>query len=700
MNPSDPLKIFWGEQLPVYLQTEAGECGLACLAMVASYHGLHTDTTSLRRHFSVSRRGITLKSLLEFSKALEMTARPLRVEIDGISGVQLPCILHWRMNHYVVLHSMSRSHAIIHDPAVGRRVVSMREFGKNFTGILVELSPTAQFRPSPPQPRIRFASLLGRTIGLKKAIFQIFLLAGVLECFAVVSPLYLQWVIDSVIVPRNADILFVLALGFLVLALVQTVVGAFRGWVVSVMSARIGFQWMGNVFTHLLRLPIDFFEKRHVGDIMSRFGSINVLQRTLTTEFVQVIVDGLLVVGTFAMMLVYSPILSAISLSSAALYLIVRMFFFRLVRGATDEQISFGAKRESHLIETLFAVRAIRLFQREEPRRLAWQNLLAEQVNAELRLNRYAIAQRAIYQFLSGVDRILAVWLGALAVISESLTIGMLLAFFAYKDQFSARLVAVIDRAFDFRMLRLHGERLADILLTPPEDTGIRNESICVVPSLKLCDVHFRYSDTDPPILKGINVEIKAGECVAITGPSGCGKTTLAKVMVGMLTPTSGEILVGGMSLRQLGLANFRDMLGVVLQDDMLLSGSVSDNICLFDPDPDQGLIEASAALAAVHDEILGLPMGYDTLIGDIGTGLSGGQQQRILLARALYKKPQILILDEATSHLDIQNEHLVNKSIRSLNLTRIIIAHRPETIAMADRVIDINFGEIVSVPK
>lgn len=296
------------------------------------------------------------------------------------------------------------------------------------------------------------------------------------------------------------------------------------------------------------------------------------------------------------------------------------------------------------------------------------------------------------------MERIIIIWIAALAVLRNELSVGMLFAFISYKDQFSQRMAGLIDKVLELRMLRLHGDRFADIVFSRPEDSAkeSQNDTLSLPLSLEIANLSFRYADSEPFVIQGLNLSIPAGQCIAITGASGCGKTTLVKVLLGLLRPSEGEMVIGGKKLAQLGLTNYRSLIGAVMQDDCLFAGSIADNICFFDQAPDFSWIQQCASLAAVHNEILAMPMGYNTLVGDIGSGLSGGQHQRLLLARALYRKPRILILDEATSNLDIWNEQAVNTSIKKLQLTRIVVAHRPETIAMADRVVLLHQGRIV----
>jgi ATP-binding cassette subfamily B protein RaxB len=325
-------------------------------------------------------------------------------------------------------------------------------------------------------------------------------------------------------------------------------------------------------------------------------------------------------------------------------------------------------------------------------------NTLADQFNADLRISRLSISYRTANTFLFNTERVIVIWLAALAVLDARFSVGMMFAFISYKDQFSQRIASLIDKLFEMRMLRLHAERVADIVLTEAEqehrDAEIDLER--VAPSIELRNLAFRYADSEPDVLKDLNLSISAGEWIAITGPSGCGKTTLVKLLLGLLEPTAGEILIDGVRPNRIGLRNYRRLFGTVMQDDQLFSGSVADNIAFFDPVPDQEHLEACAKLAAIHMEIVAMPMGYSSMVGDLGSVFSGGQKQRILLARALYKNPKILVLDEATSHLDIGNEQLVNAAIKQIAMTRIVVAHRPETIASAQRVVVLEQGKVV----
>jgi ATP-binding cassette, subfamily B, bacterial CvaB/MchF/RaxB len=688
---------FGGARAPVILQQEAAECGLACLAMVAAAHGLDIDLPTLRQRFAISLKGATLADLAATSRALHLQPRAVRAEPEQLDMLPLPAILHWDFNHFVVLVRVNAHDVSIHDPAHGERRMRFDELSRHFTGAALELVPEAGFQPGQARRHVTLKQLLGRVSGLKRSLAQIVTLALVLEFFVLLSPFFMQWVVDDVLVSGDRDLLVTLGIGFALLVGIQVGAAAIRSWAVLHLSATLNLQWLGNVFAHLLRLPLGWFERRHIGDVWSRFFAVQEIQKTLTTSFLEVLLDGLLVVATLAMMLLYSPRLTAIVAVAVALYALLRWALFAPMRRATEEALVHDAKKTSHFLESLRGVMAIKLFGAEHDRQSRFMNLVVDAMNADIVVRRLDVSLGVAQRALFGLERVAVVWVGAVLVLGHGFSVGMLFAFVAYKEQFSQRVTALIDKWATLKMLKVQGERLADIVLSEPEAAALDGLAApaTVVPRIELRNVTFRYSDSEPEVLRGLNLDIEPGESVAIVGPSGCGKTTLVKLMLGILQPQGGEVRIGGRRLDQVGAGAWRAMVGTVMQDEPLFAGSIADNICFFDPSPDLERIAECARLAAVHDEIAALPMGYHTLIGDMGATLSGGQKQRVLLARALYKRPTILFLDEATSALDVDRERLVNQAVRQLRLTRVIVAHRPETIASVDRVIALDAGGV-----
>jgi len=693
MNPLDKLATSWGTRLPMVMQTEAAECGVACLAMIVGYHGQPCEITELRRRLSVSLKGTSLKNLVGMAERLGFAARPLRLDLAELCQLSTPCILHWDLHHFVVLAKVTGDAVVIHDPAVGVRRLPMAAVSRHFTGVALELTPVGELAPAREPERVRLRSILGRVVGLRRSLGQLLALALAIEVFAVMGPLFMQWVVDHALVGADRDLLLVLALGFGMLLLLRTMVSAMRGWIVIVLGASLKVQGRTNIFSHMINLPASYFEARHLGDVVSRFCSQDTILQAITTDVVEAVLDGLLVGVTLTIMFMFAPTLTFVAIAGALLYGLLRWISYTPLRHASAEAIVWGARRDSHVLETLRGVKTIKLFNAQDSRRAHWMNLLIEATNRQLTTQKLQLLVRTGNGLLIGTLAILVVWMGANLVLEKQMSIGMLLAFIAYKDQFFTRVSNLIDRAVDLTMLRLHAERLADIALTKPEPRGVPADAseIARPVAIEVRNLRFRYSETDPWVLDRLSFRIEPGETVAIVGASGCGKTTLLKILTSLLTPTEGELLVDGQSLASMGATRWRSMIGVVMQDDQLFAGSVADNICFFSDQPDRSRIEDCARLAALHDEIAAMPMGYNTLIGDMGTVLSGGQKQRVLIARALYRQPGVLLLDEATSDLDVTNEKLVNAAIRATRVTRVIVAHRPETIRSADRVIDLD---------
>ncbi|VVE23682.1 ABC transporter [Pandoraea horticolens] len=696
----DRLSLGLSRKLPMILQTEAAECGLACLAMVASYHGHHVDLATLRGQFSVSLKGAGLGRVIEVAQHLGLGTRAVRLDMAEFGQLRLPCLLHWNFNHFVVLKNVSGRIATIHDPSHGIRKMPLTEVSEAFTGVALELWPAAGFAPRAARPAVKLRELLGPVSGLSRSIAQILTLSIALEVFMLVQPFFLQWVIDEVIVSADRDLMTVLALGFGLLLLMQQATGTIRAWALMYAGVTLNIQWRANVFSHLLSLPVRYYERRHLGDVVSRFGSTEIIQQTLTTSFLSAVIDGLMTIVTLVIMMIYSRVLGLAALATMALYMLVRWLWYAPLRRATEDQIMHAAKQQSHFLETVRGVKTIKLFNRQMERRASWITLLVEQLNAGLRVQKLQIFYQQLNGLLFGIENLLIIWLGARMVMDGQFTVGALMAFNGYKGQFDSRVGSLIDKYFELKMLQLQGERLADILLEKAEpDTSLRSvagEEGALEASIDIDGLSFRYADGEPLVLNGVSAKIAAGESVAIIGPSGCGKTTLVSVLIGVHEPTSGTVRIGGLDVNRLGVERLRDLVGTVLQDDVLFAGSIADNISFFDPGADPDWIAECARTAAVHDDIAEMPMGYNTLVGDMGTVLSGGQKQRVLLARALYKRPRILILDEATSHLDVQREMQVNTAVTRLAMTRLIVAHRPETIASAQRVIMLKGGKVV----
>lgn len=684
------LHLSLRRKVPQILQTESSECGLASLAMVCHYHGLQIDLFNLRSQFGFSSRGATLSALIDIASALKLQSRALSLNIDELNSLRMPCILHWDMKHFVVLVGVKRGRAVIHDPAFGCKVLRLHELSRHFTGVALELWPDSEFQPIKQQSRLRLRKLMNNVHGLKAALLKVFCLSIIIETVNLLMPVGTQLVMDHVILAGDHDLLALICIGLLFFILFRTGISMVRSWISIVMGALIDIQWKAGIFDHLMKLPLSFFEKRKLGDIQSRFGSLDTIRTTFTTSIVSSIIDGIMSVGLFIMMLFYGGWLVWVVLSFTGIYIILRLSTYQYHRQLSEEQLVKGARAGSHFMETLYSIITLKSLGLSEIRLQYWLNLNVETINAGIKLIRLNMMFGGIGSFIAICDQVIILWLGATLVIDNQMTLGMFVAFNAYRGQFSGRASNLIDMMLQLRMLSLHNERVADIVLSSPEPQMPTRQFFTKgkAVELQVRNLCYQYDRLAKPIISDLNFSIAAGENVAIVGPSGVGKTTLMKLMCGLLLPDEGTILVDGMDINNIGVNNYRQYIACVLQDDKLLSGSIAENISGFDAEMDRARVEGCARRCNMHNDIQSMPMGYETLIGELGGGLSGGQKQRLLIARALYRRPGLLFMDEATSHLDLENETHINSAISQLNITRVIIAHRPSTIALSDRVI------------
>lgn len=684
-------------RLPVIRSAENAECGLACVAMIANYHGHQIDLVSLRQRFPTSMSGAAMRGLIQVCEALELSARPIRLEMAELGRLRLPAVLHWDLNHFVVLARITGDKATIHDPARGERSYALSEISKHFTGAALELGPIGSFVPIKEQVALRIDSLWSRMEGFWAGFSQIMALSIAMQVAAFAAPFLLQLVVDEAIGRSDADLLVVLAIGFGFLLVLQPLIEALRAWTLQIFGQSLLFQVSGNLVHHLLRLPSDYFEKRHVGDILSRMASVGALQDMLSKGIVSSIIDGVTALLALVVLFAYSPKLAAIVVLAVLVSLCVSLGCFPFVRQRTESQLMEGARERTHLMETVRAATTIKLMGRESEREAQWRNLYANVINASTSVAKYNLGLAATHGAIAGVQFILVVYFGAKAVLAgDGFSIGMLMAFLAFRQIFTDRSNSLIDQVLQFKLLGLHLERLSDIFGVEKEAANEqRSPRLAVKGAIEVENLSFRYGATEAKVLDEAYLSVAAGEYLAITGVSGGGKSTLLKLMLGLRQPENGEIRLDGTKADPALWRAWREDVGVVAQDDRLLSGSIADNIGFFDPEADMDRIEAAARAARIHDDIVAMPMQYLSLVGDMGSSLSGGQKQRVLLARALYRNPSILFLDEGTANLDRETEAEIADLIASLPITRIIVAHRPALLRRAHRVITVSQGKL-----
>mgnify|MGYP001271858134 FL=1 len=737
MNITHPLStqiLYTKKRVPVVLQSEAAECGLACMTMIAQYYSDKRDLNALRQTVSVSLRGTTLKDVMRIASDLGFQTRAIKIEMEHLAQLSCPAILHWNMNHFVVLTKVKGKTLTIHDPALGERKLTYSEASKYITGIALEVTPSDTFSPKKSAPRLGLSQFFTRTTGFKRNLLTLFALSIVLQLFALASPYYMQTVVDDVLIYNNDALLKALAIGFALLLIIETFTSGIRKFVILSVSSRLQLQMSASVFKHLLSLPLDYFDKRHIGDVVSRFGSLASIREFLTTGLVTALLDGLMAVITLAVMILYSPKLTLVVVAIMLAYLSVRLGLLPFIKRLTTERIALAALEQSHFMESVRAILPIRVYSQEVQRHGQWQNKLVATLNKDITLGKINIGSALTNQLLFGAENLVVVYIGASLVMEGTLSIGMLLAFMAYKARFVSALDGVVNKLIELSMLGVHFNRLSDILLTPSQqkplslktkddtfekqnvhfsnaDVPNSSTSNSLAPNvltpdgastpslldaktrpvaLKATALSYRYSETNAWVFKNLMFSVHSGEIVAITGDSGCGKSTMLKCLMGLYPVSEGNIEHP---------SSTNPVIASVLQEDTCLSGTIAQNICCFEEAPDLKKMVYVAQLACIHEDIMQMPMQYHSLVGDMGSSLSGGQKQRLLLARALYQEPDILFLDEASSHLDMENEAQINHHLKSLNMTRIIVAHRPQSIAMADKVYRLENGNLHLCP-
>ncbi|HAW6937457.1 TPA: peptidase domain-containing ABC transporter [Escherichia coli] len=686
------LDLRWQRRVPVIHQTETAECGLACLAMICGHFGKNIDLIYLRRKFNLSARGATLAGINGIAEQLGMATRALSLELDELRVLKTPCILHWDFSHFVVLVSVKRNRYVLHDPARGIRYISREEMSRYFTGVALEVWPGSEFQSETLQTRISLRSLINSIYGIKRTLAKIFCLSVVIEAINLLMPVGTQLVMDHAIPAGDRGLLTLISAALMFFILLKAATSTLRAWSSLVMSTLINVQWQSGLFDHLLRLPLEFFERRKLGDIQSRFDSLDTLRATFTTSVIGFIMDSIMVVGVCVMMLLYGGYLTWIVLCFTTIYIFIRLVTYGNYRQISEECLVREARAASYFMETLYGIATVKIQGMVGIRGAHWLNMKIDAINSGIKLTRMDLLFGGINTFVTACDQIVILWLGAGLVIDNQMTIGMFVAFSSFRGQFSERVASLTSFLLQLRIMSLHNERIADIALHEKEEKKPEIEIVADMGpiSLETNGLSYRYDSQSAPIFSALSLSVAPGESVAITGASGAGKTTLMKVLCGLFEPDSGRVLINGIDIRQIGINNYHRMIACVMQDDRLFSGSIRENICGFAEEMDEEWMVECARASHIHDVIMNMPMGYETLIGELGEGLSGGQKQRIFIARALYRKPGILFMDEATSALDSESEHFVNVAIKNMNITRVIIAHRETTLRTVDRVISI----------
>jgi ATP-binding cassette subfamily B protein RaxB len=684
------------KKLPVIRQETATECGLACVAMIATYFGLSTDLTQLRRRHAVSLKGATLAHIARCCANLGLSTRAVRCDFRELKKLRTPCVLHWRFHHFVVLKSVKKDHIVIHDPARGVVAESAAVVGDAFTGIALEVGTARRFRPVRPPLKLKLRNLISSDAGLRRQFLAGLLLALICEILLLTTPFYLQVVIDQVLAKGDRPLLTTLAAAFSILLLIHVLANVMRQLTFSYLGHVTVFDLTTRVLHRLLQLPIRFFRSRDLGDIQHRVQSLGRIQSFVVQSTPALILDSLFVVLITGLMTLYEPRLTLLMVIVLGLWCLWRFLILSLSLRLSSDIAQAESSVQTHFLETLRAVQSIKVTNGESQRESEWRNLFADATNTRIRVSNLHVVDAAIRQLLFQGARIVTVYLLALRGLDGQISIGMMSAYVAYLGMFTTRGCGIVDRILEYKLLEIPLNWLADIVFSEEESTE-GDSSNHPLGAIELRDVSFSYSSDEPEILKACSVCIREFGLTAIAGPSGVGKSTLLQIIAGHENISAGELLISGRPTHHWRPQDLRSQMAVVFQGDSLLKGSVAENIALFDSDFDRERIRSAATNACIASDIESLPMGYETRIGDLGSSLSRGQVQRILLARAFYRRPALLLLDEATSGLDHDLEKEVIAALCELPATKIVVTHSDLMLQAADTVLWLHEGRLLS---
>jgi ATP-binding cassette subfamily B protein RaxB len=695
---------FWGRRrVPFVAAHELNECGLACLAAISGYFEGEAGLAEIRQLAVPSGRGETLLELRNLAERIGLAARGVKVSVQALAQLAVPAILHWEMNHFVVLERVTKTGIVIMDPAAGRIAVPWADVDRSFTGVALEtrLSP-AWKQADGSRPKVSILAFLAPLSQWRPDIALIVALSILTEALVLVVPLQMQLSIDSALRGADGRLVWVLAIGFTLVVLLQAAIAMVRAWTISVFSTRVGYELKDRFVRALHRKSARFFLKHHSADILSRSRSVDTIQSLLSAQLLQALLDAVMSIAIVVVMLLAVPAMAAVVIVFAALNLLVTAGLRHAAAEISRRSLRVAARADSFFLENARAARAIKLFGKELVRINVWRNKFVELTNLSLADGRLMMFSNQAAQITSGLGNVVLIAMGTYLVLGNAITLGTMMMFFLFRAFLVERLNNSVGYVMELRRVRTNAERIEEVMADEPgselaeparpfavaEGTGVR---------IEVKDVWFRYGNDSPWILKGASLIVEPGESVAITGPSGSGKTTLLGIMVGLLEPNRGEVLVNGRDLKSISSADYARVIGVVMQDDILFQGTVAENISFFDSPLDMARVVASAEKANIAADVAAMPMQYHSLLAEAATDISGGQKQRLFIARALYHGPRIVFLDEATSHLDAASESLVSRAVKAMDMTRILVAHRRETIASADRVLalDPNAGVV-----
>jgi ATP-binding cassette subfamily B protein len=691
------------KRVPVVRQFSIVECGAACLAMLLSYYGHKTTISEVRERCGVGRDGLSALSIVKSAQKYGMRVRAVSVEEEeDFRFVMLPAIVHWGFNHFIVVERWSPRCVDVVDPAFGRKRLTAKEFDEGFTGIAIMMEPGVHFTRANRLSQLRLKTYAQSYIHQAPvAVLQVLGASLLLQILGLIFPLLTMVIINNLIPMKGIDALHILGLGVIMLVLAQTVIKQLRSLILLYLQTRVDTNLMFNFLEHLLSLPQKFFLQRSTGDILARVTSNVVIRDTISNQLFSTILDGMFVLVYFFILLSQSLALTAIVAFIAAVQAVLLLGTGRYLNELNRSELTAAGKSQGYLTEILAGVKMLKAAGAEQQALERWSNLFFEQMNVSVRRMYLSSFVDTALSTLSTLAPLILLWLGSQQVIAGSLPLGTMLALNSLGASLLGPISSLVASGQQIQLVHSHMERLADVIEAEPEqDIQAVAQPPRLTGRVRLEHVSFQYDPQSPPVLRDITIDIQPGQKVALVGRTGSGKSTLGALLLGLYTPTMGDILYDNIPLRRLNYQAVRAQFGVVMQEASVFSGSIRENITLNDPGMNMEQVVKAAQMAALHDDIMNMAMGYETMISEAGNALSGGQRQRLAIARALAKSPVILLLDEATSSLDVVTEKIVEQNISRLSCTQIVIAHRLSTIRNADMILVLHDGQIIERGK
>ncbi len=680
------------------LQSTATDCGLACMAMILQAHGSTVNLEGLRKSVHASAQGVSVMQLLATADTFGLFGRAVKVELDALSALALPAILHWNFNHYVVLERVNGDTATILDPSKGRMAMPMARLSKHFTGVAVEFTRLPDFKAVIQLVGVSISDLWTRLDGWRSSAVLVAAISIIIQLGIVVAPLFMSVIIDQAIATRSVEMLEAILFATAGAHVIVVAGELIRRHLLLALGTGLIAQLNLNLVNHLLRLPYGFFQQSRLNDVLSRIESIRDVKGALTEGAIPFVIDGLFSIFILVSFMFLSPALASIMLVFFAAFALTRVWSYKKLRIMNELVQDRNAEERSQIMDTLRGIQTVKVLNAESARLSAWHgaNLAAlESVQVQ---QRYQAVMRASNSGMAALELIIITGLAAMLAIKGTISVGLLFSIVALRQQFRERAYPLIERVLELKLLHARLQRLSSIVTTPKEyetDTDAPPALDMANLSIDICNLHFQYAPQGARLFQGLDLHVAPGCFIAIKGKSGLGKSTLIRVLLGLVTPEEGRILIGGIPLEGATVSAFRNIAAAVMQDDQLFGGTLFDNISGFDPNASIERIHEAARLACVHDDILAMPADYFGQVGDMGASLSGGQRQRILLARALYRKPRILFLDEGTANLDLACEAQIIQNIRQLGITVICVAHRARALEVADEVYELREGKL-----